>query len=297
MLPPPLTLPRVAVVGFALLLLAIQPSADAAPHTGKHCVWRATNSPVPFYLAGSVHALSGRDLPLPGCYYDALRAVDQVLFEYDPNEAHKFADAFEKAAEYPEGDDINGKIHKETYEFLVKACRRSNISFHEMKVFKPWAIAFYIWGVRGYNDVFGRHGVEAVLTNRCKMAKKKMGGLVPMRDHIAVLSEMPNIDQEVILLNALVRGDKRRGDFDRMRELWRRGDTAGLWQAYNESNNYSSTLKARLLYDRNRKWIPRIEGEIKAGKPTMVVAGALHFAGPHNVLSLLQQRGYKFEQL
>ncbi len=36
---------------------------------------------------------------------------------------------------------------------------------------------------------------------------------------------------------------------------------------------------------------------IKAGTPTMVVAGALHFAGPNNVLTLMQQRGYTFEQL
>lgn len=244
-----------------------------------------------------MHALSGRDHPLPACYYQPLNEVQQVLFEYDPTSAHKFDTEFRKAAEYPEGQSLNGKVHKETYEFLAKACRRSNIRFEEMKKYRPWAIAFFIWGVRGYNDVFGKNGVERSIELKCRMNGTKMGGLVPMREHIAVMSEMPNIDQEVLLLNAIVRGDKRRDDFNKMRELWRRGDTIGLWAAYNEGQKNSATLNARLLYDRNRAWVPRIDSEIKAGTPTMVVAGALHFAGPHNVLSLLQQRGYKFEQL
>ena len=296
MFPPLVLKSRIVCLG-AVLVLFTTGSITAAPHTGKHCVWRATNSPVPLYLAGSVHALRGRDLPLPKCYYEALADVQLVLFETDPKESYKFDDEFLRAAKYPEGDDINGKIHKETYEFLVKACRRSNISFHEMKVFKPWAIAFYIWGVRGFNEVFTQHGVDNHLEHKAKMARKKMGGLVPMKEHIAILAEMPNIDQEILLLNAMVRGDKRREDFDKMREAWRAGDTARLWAINSESEKNSASLNARLLYDRNRKWIPRIESEIKAGRSTMVVAGALHFAGPHNVLSLLQQRGYNFEQL
>jgi uncharacterized protein YbaP (TraB family) len=52
-----------------------------------------------------------------------------------------------------------------------------------------------------------------------------------------------------------------------------------------------------LVDDRNVKWIPRIEAELKTGKPTAIVAGALHFSGPHSVIALLQARGYKVEQL
>jgi uncharacterized protein YbaP (TraB family) len=45
------------------------------------------------------------------------------------------------------------------------------------------------------------------------------------------------------------------------------------------------------------KWIPRIEAELKTGKPTAIVAGALHFSGPRSVIALLQKRGYVVEQL
>jgi len=57
------------------------------------------------------------------------------------------------------------------------------------------------------------------------------------------------------------------------------------------------TIWWRLLDRRNAKWVPKIEAAIKSGKPTLVVAGALHFCGPHSAVAFLQQRGYKIEQL
>jgi uncharacterized protein YbaP (TraB family) len=57
------------------------------------------------------------------------------------------------------------------------------------------------------------------------------------------------------------------------------------------------TVWWRLLDRRNAKWVPKIEAAIKSGKPTLVVAGALHFAGPRSVITLLQKRGCTVEQL
>jgi len=57
------------------------------------------------------------------------------------------------------------------------------------------------------------------------------------------------------------------------------------------------TVWWRLLDRRNVKWLPTIEAAIKSGRPTLVVAGAMHFSGPRSVIALLQKRGYKIEQL
>jgi uncharacterized protein YbaP (TraB family) len=57
------------------------------------------------------------------------------------------------------------------------------------------------------------------------------------------------------------------------------------------------TVWWRLLDRRNAKWVPRIGAALKSRRPTMIVAGTLHFSGPHSVIALLQKRGYKVEQL
>ena len=76
-----------------------------------------------------------------------------------------------------------------------------------------------------------------------------------------------------------------------------KGDTKRLYAMYAGKMKEAPTVWWRLLDRRNARWVPRIETAIKSGRPTLVVAGALHFAGPNSVIVLLQRRGYKIEQL
>jgi uncharacterized protein YbaP (TraB family) len=82
-----------------------------------------------------------------------------------------------------------------------------------------------------------------------------------------------------------------------MYKAWRKGDTNTLWAGDARLRSQAPTIAARLVDDRNVKWVPRIEAELKTGKPTAIVAGALHFSGPRSVIALLQKRGYQIEQL
>ena len=82
-----------------------------------------------------------------------------------------------------------------------------------------------------------------------------------------------------------------------MYKAWRKGDTNALWAGDATLRSKAPRIAARFVDDRNVKWIPRIETELKTGKPTAIVAGALHFSGPRSVIALLQQHGYVIEQL
>lgn len=46
--------------------------------------------------------------------------------------------------------------------------------------------------------------------------------------HVDVLRGMADVDAEVILLDSLVRGDKRRDDFNATRDGWKHGDMAAM---------------------------------------------------------------------
>ena len=102
---------------------------------------------------------------------------------------------------------------------------------------------------------------------------------------------------EFMLEDALKQPDHGDREFGRMYKAWRKGDTIGLWAGDSSLRSKAPKIAARFVDDRNVKWIPRIEAELKTGKPTAIVAGALHFSGPHSVIALLQQRGYVIEQL
>ena len=289
------------VLGAAFLLPLSQTRAATA------CVWRVTNASAPFYLVGTIHALSGRDYPLPKPYMEALKTSQQFFFEVDQHPDSDFGPRFVKAASYPKGDDIRRHIHPKTWEFLAKRFRNSNIlgkKFHigdnylnGIQEMRPWAVVDFIWGVNGYSDLSGSYGVDNYFFYNARRAGKACGALESPEAHVDVLRGMADIDAELMLLDALVRGDKRRDDFNQVRAGWRKGDTSAIEAESKRAREMNPGAEMRLLDYRNLRWIPKIEGAIKSGVPTSIVVGSAHFCGPNSVIELLQKRGYKIEQL
>ncbi len=294
---------------FTYLLITLASLAlCSAANAATACVWRVTNVPVPFYLVGTIHALSGNDYPLPKAYDQALHDSQRLLFELDPNPKSNFGKMFARAGVYPRGDSMPRHLHAGTWKFLAKNFRISNYlgkkqwswgdyQFDTVEEMRPWAIAYYIWGVHGYNDVFGEYGVDNHLAYQARRLGKETGGLETDEEHVNVLRGMNDIESELILLDALTRGDKRRDDFNKLRAAWKRGDIATIWADEQRFRNLAPGADLRLLDERNVKWIPRLKAEMKTGKPTSIVVGTAHFPGPNGVIALLQRGGYKIEQL
>ena len=109
---------------------------------------------------------------------------------------------------------------------------------------------------------------------------KEISGLESVDEHVAVLGGLSDRDGEIMLRGALDPYHNGEAEFNRMRKAWRKGDTAALWAGDARFRKKAPWIAARFVDDRNRKWIPRIEAELKSGKPTAIVAGALHFLRP-----------------
>jgi uncharacterized protein YbaP (TraB family) len=287
-------------IGFAVFIAVAttQSSISArAADPSKHCVWRVTNVSVPFYLVGSFHNLRGDDYPLPGAYRKAMSDSKRLLFEYNPKERELFARKFRAAAKYPPGRDITNDLRPATLALLMRYLASHRIWFDEMKDYKPWALALRLWTMRGYAAAVGTRSVDDYLSFEAQRLGKEVSGLESVQEHVAFWENMLQADGENLLVTTMLRGDRIRIRFDETRAAWKKGDIAAL-SATNASLRKGDRQTAqRLLDQRNLKWLPRIEAEMKTGTPTAIVAGAGHFSGPHSVVDLLQKRGYKIEQL
>jgi len=291
------------------LLAASYLISTHATQAATACVWRITNTPAPCYLVGTVHALSGKDYPLPPPYYQALKESQQFYFEVAPDQQseNQFGKLLDEATTYAKGDEIRHHIHPKTWDFLEKKFRNSNYlghGFHfgdhyvdDMENLRPWAITFYIWGIRGYSDIYSENGVDRYISFQAMRAGKACDGLESSAQHVEVLRGMADIDAELMLLDVLVRGDKRRDDFNEMRDAWRHGDVAKLVILERRDRDLNPGGEMRLLDYRNLRWIPKIQAAMNSGKSAAIVAGANHFCGPNSVVDLLQKNGYKIEQL
>jgi uncharacterized protein YbaP (TraB family) len=170
-------------------------------------------------------------------------------------------------------------------------------SFDNQLRYKPWWIAQHLAAPAAYSKTSASHGLDNYFVDHAIRTGKQIAGLESVDEHVAVMGGLSDRDSEFILQDALAQPGSGEKEFSRMYRAWRKGDTNGLWAGDAHLRTKAPKIAARFVEDRNLKWVPRIEAELKTGKPTAVVAGALHFSGPHSVIVLLQQRGYMIEQL
>lgn len=267
-----------------------------------------TNAKAPFYLVGSIHALSKNDYPLPGPYEIALKDSKRFLFEFDPNRHVEFEKKFEAAGKYPPGQDIRSKIQPDLLAWLRKNIftvepdarrgkREQVTNFDSEFGYKPWWIAQHLVGPVTYSRSSLSHGLDNYFVDHAIREKKEIAGLESVDEHVAVMGGLSDRDSEFILRDTLEEPGDAEKEFSKMHKAWLRGDTDALWAGDSHLRKRAPWIAARFVDNRNVKWIPRIEKELKRGKPTAIVAGALHFAGPNSVIRLLEKRGYTIEQL
>ena len=298
----------------ALLLLVLAPLSGTAAAPAKKfpkcCVWRVTNAEAPFYLVGSIHALSKSDYPLPGPYDVALKASKRFLFEFDPSRHVEFERKFEAAAKYPRGQDIRSKIDAGLLTWLCENIlmvndnpqhgNRGRVGGFESELrYKPWWIAQHLAMPASYSNssTSTSQGLDNYFVDHARVTGKEIAGLESVEEHVAVMGGLSDREGEFLLREALAQPNDGPNDIMRMQKAWRRGDTNALWAGDARLRSQAPTIAARFVENRNVNWIPRIEAELKTGKPTAIVAGALHFSGPRSVIALLQKRGYQIEQL
>ena len=290
---------------FALLVASPIRAAQPLP---KCCVWRVTNAKAPFYLVGSIHALTRKDYPLPAPYEIAFNESKRLLFEFDPSWHVEFEKKFAAAAKYPRGQDLRSKVNPELLAWLrqnvvavdvdSRAGKRSHVRRSESGLeYKPWWIAQHLLGKTPGAKVSAAHGLDNYFVDRGQRMEKEIGGLESVDEHVAVLGGLSDREGEIMLRNALNQPKDNAAEFNRMLKAWRKGDTDTLWAGDAQFRKEAPSIASRFVDERNVKWVPRILAELQSGKPTAVVAGALHFSGPNSVIKLLEKHGYKIEQL
>jgi uncharacterized protein YbaP (TraB family) len=284
------------VVGLTTLAITVSTFGAPAPPK-KHFVWRVTSLPVPFYLVGSFHSLTKNDYPLPDAYRGAFAQAQRLLFEYDPRRRDALTRRFQEAARYPSGLDVQSELRPDTLAQLRKNLWQFGLKFDQVRHYRPWAIALRLLAQQGPLGPGSPLSMEMRIVSQAQRSGKEVAGLETVDEHIAFWREMLERDSENLLVYTLARDKRVTVLFAKTRAAWMRGDVGALSATNAYLRQANPGIAQRLLDRRNRKWVERIEAEMKTGKPTAIVAGAGHFSGPGSVIAILQEHGYKIEQL
>jgi uncharacterized protein YbaP (TraB family) len=78
---------------------------------------------------------------------------------------------------------------------------------------------------------------------------------------------------------------------------WKAGDADAVERVVLQELKRDPVMYQRLLVERNRNWMPKIEALSARPGSAFVVVGAAHLVGPDGLLAMLRARGYRIEQM
>jgi uncharacterized protein len=264
------------------------------------CVWKVTSSDGhTAYLGGSVHALSSSDYPLPAAYDRALEASSRLVLETDAKQMKAAVKSLLAAGQYPKGDSLKNHVDPRTYQYVRHFFELTHVPEEKFSRYRPWFIDLML---ESPSSEHSQLGVERYLTTRAEAKHKPVSGLESAQEHATPFIGLNDRQSEALLLVFFINvgranGHAKASSNKPLMTAWRHGDADALAADMREAYQDFPAFNDRLLGDRNRRWIPKIENYLKGGDTVFVVAGAGHFGGSDGVIALLRARGYNVEQL
>jgi uncharacterized protein YbaP (TraB family) len=104
-------------------------------------------------------------------------------------------------------------------------------------------------------------------------------------------------EQDRLLVETLKELETQKSAVTQLADAWKAGDAPAIEKIVLQDLKSDARLYQRMLVDRNRDWLPKLEALTARGRRAFVVVGAAHLVGPDGLLEMLKAKGYTIEQL
>ncbi len=225
--------------------------------------------------------LKKENYPLNPAIELAFERANKLVLEVDLNGPgqENLAQSLVKKGMSPDGKSLRESVAPKTYQLAEKRAKEIGIEIQAFSRFKPWLVALTISTMKLQSLGFDpNYGIDKYFSDKARKAKKETLGLETVEFQINLFDGMPSSVQEMLLRQTLK-------DLDVMEKIL----LESFWE-------YPDVYR-RLISDRNRMWLPQIEGLLKGKEECLVIVGAGHLVGQGGVIELLRGRGYSVEQL
>jgi uncharacterized protein YbaP (TraB family) len=163
---------------------------------------------------------------------------------------------------------------------------------------KPWMVMMMLSAMQvqqaGLNPALG---LDQYFFDKATKAGKTVIGLETAEYQIDRFDTMPEALQEQLLRSTLDELNLQTKELSATVAAWQRGDAMTIEKGVLGSFRKYPAAYRSLIVERNNNWIPQLEKCLARTTPCMVVVGAAHLVGPDGLLTLLQRKGYKIEQM
>ncbi len=259
-------------------------------------LWKVQGRHNTVYLLGAIHLLKKENYPLPDPIEAAFRDSPIAVFETDftqlaqPEEQQKLADK----ARLPFDQTLKEEVSPTVYARLQEELETAGLDPDAFDRLKPavaaLAVEVFLLQRRGFRL---EYGLDQYFFNRAQHAGKRIVALEAPDYQIDLVTSFTPEEGEWMLKAALDQAEHSEKTFTELLQAWQAGDTGGLRKVLHSAQDQSPAVFQRMVTDRNRQWLPRIQELLRGGQNAIVIVGAGHLVGPEGLLNLLARSGAK----
>jgi uncharacterized protein len=285
---------RFVVLAVAIALLG---HVSAAP--ARNFIWKATGKQGVIYLVGSVHVLSKDFYPLSPALEAAYKESDLLVEEVDLGDMQEPGTQFQMLSRgmLPSDQSLDKIVSPETFAAVSKRFADMGMPIEPIKRFKPWLAALTLMAMEWQKAGFDANlGLDKHFYDRAQADGKSVEGLETVEYQLSRFDEMPAALQDRLLAETLKGIDTEQANMTKLVESWRAGDSTTVERIVLKDLQQEPQLYQRLLVERNKNWLPKLEVLFSRKGHAFVVVGAAHLVGPDGLIAMLKAKGYTVEQ-
>ncbi|MEM5425186.1 TraB/GumN family protein [Paraburkholderia ferrariae] len=268
----------------------------------------ATRGNLTIYLLGTLHVGDPADYPPAQPFRPqilaALAASPILALELSPDDLLVSQDDVSKYG-VCKRPCLPGLLPDPLWQKLEARMRGNPEALAEIRKMRPWLASLL---VETYDSLSAglqtEFGTEAQLQNVFLRWKgRRIVGLETLGEQMRAFTNLSLAQQREMLAQDLAQTPAQNvSDVQTLLHLWRVGDADAIaaWEsARTEKLSHDARVAAsvdnRIVYERNRRFVSRMQQYVAPNKPLFVAVGALHLGGPKGVLQLLRQRGFNVD--
>jgi uncharacterized protein YbaP (TraB family) len=274
---------------------------DVFSQDHKSFLWKVQSKTNTVYMLGSVHYMRKDIYPLNKNIEEAFEKSSVLAVEANVNDitGMDMQNLIDKAV-YPDNDSLENHLSKNTFELIKKKFEELGMPVFLIERQKPWFLALSLTSLEllklGFDSSLG---IDVHFLSKAE-GVKKIKEFESVDYQINLFSNLSDEEQESFLLYTMKDLDTLGTEVDTLVEAWKTGNTQIMESTINKSfsdvNGMSSILE-KILYERNRNMVSKIEDWLKTNETYLVIVGAGHLVGKRGIIEILRGKGYHIEQL
>jgi len=290
---------------FTILAVAFLAAACVAVADEKPLfMWQVQSETATVSLVGSIHVGKPDFFPLAEPFEKAFADAPVLAVEVDmtdPVNLQKSAVLVMQKGMLPGDTTLEDRLSPELWQRLKEYADERNLNLAMYSKLSPGIVAMMMvleeYQKQGFDPELG---IDKHFLDAAREQDKEIRELETVEAQLDLFFSIDDQLDDVLVAEILDQMSEITAITEEMVGLWRSGDVEGLDEFLQDQMGEDPAMAdfyRTLLDDRNVEMADKIDEWLKADTDVYVVVGAGHFAGKMGILSLLEGKGHKIQQI